>query len=118
MRDGSGAAGLPDGGSEPDDADALRHELRQWRRKCRAAERANEAKSVFLATMSHEIREPMNGVIGMTGLLLETIERRTAEPRRGRSRFGSGAADHHQRHSSISRRWRPDVWSSRASTSI
>ena len=37
-----------------------------------AAERANEAKSVFLATMSHEIREPMNGVIGMTRLLLET----------------------------------------------
>jgi CheY-like chemotaxis protein len=72
MRDGSGEADLPDGGSEPDDADALRHELRQWRRKCRAAERANEAKSVFLATMSHEIREPMNGVIGMTGLLLET----------------------------------------------
>ena len=29
-----------------------------------AAERANEAKSRFLATMSHEIRTPMNGVIG------------------------------------------------------
>ena len=63
---------MSDGGSEPEDADALRRELRRWRRKCRAAERANEAKSVFLATMSHEIREPMNGVIGMTGLLLET----------------------------------------------
>ena len=63
---------MSDGDSEPEDADALRRELRRWRRKCRAAERANEAKSVFLATMSHEIREPMNGVIGMTGLLLET----------------------------------------------
>src|SRR5437764_15491403 len=29
-------------------------------------------KSEFLANMSHEIRPPMNGVIGMTGLLLET----------------------------------------------
>ena len=63
---------MSDGDSEPEDADALRRELRRWRRKSRAAERANEAKSVFLATMSHEIREPMNGVIGMTGLLLET----------------------------------------------
>ena len=37
-----------------------------------AAEAANEAKSTFLATMSHEIRSPMNGVIGMSGLLLNT----------------------------------------------
>ncbi|MCE6989781.1 hybrid sensor histidine kinase/response regulator [Dyadobacter sp. CY323] len=36
------------------------------------AERANQAKSIFLATMSHEIRTPMNGVIGMTALLAET----------------------------------------------
>jgi len=36
------------------------------------AEKANQAKSVFLATMSHEIRTPMNGVIGMSSLLGET----------------------------------------------
>nr|WP_229311546.1 hybrid sensor histidine kinase/response regulator [Larkinella rosea] len=36
------------------------------------AEKANQAKSVFLATMSHEIRTPMNGVLGMTYLLQET----------------------------------------------
>ncbi|WP_428331766.1 two-component regulator propeller domain-containing protein [Mucilaginibacter sp.] len=36
------------------------------------ADRANQAKSVFLATMSHEIRTPMNGVLGMASLLNET----------------------------------------------
>ncbi|HTE32681.1 MAG TPA: response regulator [Chryseolinea sp.] len=36
------------------------------------AEKANQAKSVCLATMSHEIRTPMNGVLGMASLLSET----------------------------------------------
>jgi len=35
-----------------------------------ASERANMAKSAFLAMMSHEIRTPLNGVIGFTDLLL------------------------------------------------
>ena len=37
-----------------------------------AAENANRAKSAFLATMSHELRTPMNGVIGMSELLLSS----------------------------------------------
>ena len=34
------------------------------------AQKANLAKSSFLATMSHEIRTPMNGILGMAQLLL------------------------------------------------
>ena len=37
-----------------------------------AAQAANRAKSAFLAMMSHELRTPMNGVVGMTELLLRT----------------------------------------------
>ena len=36
-----------------------------------AAERANHAKSIFLAKMSHELRTPLNAVIGYSEMLLE-----------------------------------------------
>ncbi len=37
-----------------------------------AAEAASLAKSEFVANMSHEVRTPMNGIIGMTELVLAT----------------------------------------------
>lgn len=52
-----------------DDTDDIKlaEELKQAREN---AEAANEAKSAFLSSMSHEIRSPMNAIIGMTQIML------------------------------------------------
>ncbi len=39
-----------------------------------AAERANQAKSIFIAKMSHQLRTPLNAVIGYSEILLEDEE--------------------------------------------
>lgn len=36
------------------------------------AEAADKAKSIFLATMSHEVRTPLNGILGFSDLLIDT----------------------------------------------
>jgi len=40
----------------------------------KAAEAANEAKSAFLSNMSHDIRTPMNAIVGMTSIGLSHID--------------------------------------------
>ena len=56
-------------------------ELREALAEARAqAEAASRARSEFLSNVSHEVRTPMNGVIGMTTLLLDTdLDRRQRE---------------------------------------
>jgi signal transduction histidine kinase len=46
----------------------------QLRRTKEEAERADRAKSVFLAKMSHQLRTPLNAVIGYSEILLEDAE--------------------------------------------
>ena len=43
-----------------------------------AAEHANKAKTTFLNNMSHDIRTPMNAIIGFTALAMTHIEQRDA----------------------------------------
>jgi two-component system sensor histidine kinase/response regulator len=53
-------------------ADQLQENNRQLDKALTDAQESVRAKAAFLATMSHELRTPMNGVIGMTSLLIET----------------------------------------------
>ena len=52
--------------------DVIEMRTRALRKSEKAAKAASKAKSEFLANMSHEIRTPINGVMGMTSLLMET----------------------------------------------
>lgn len=54
------------------DVTARKRAEREAAKARRAAERANQEKSDFLAFMSHEVRTPLHGVMGTLALLLDT----------------------------------------------
>ena len=47
---------------------------RQLKAAAAAADRANQAKTDFLSTMSHDIRTPMNAIIGLTAIAGKNVE--------------------------------------------
>lgn len=53
---------------------AERKEKEELERALSAAEKASRVKSNFLSSMSHDIRTPMNAIIGMTTLALRNID--------------------------------------------
>lgn len=48
-------------------------QLRELNQARREAIQANKAKSEFLSNMSHDIRTPMNGIVGMTAIAMANI---------------------------------------------
>ena len=60
-----------------DVTESKRKEMREQRAiqaACEAANHANASKSEFLSRMSHDIRTPMNGIMGMTKIASENVE--------------------------------------------
>lgn len=49
-------------------------QLKELNKAKKEAVEANKAKSEFLSNMSHDIRTPMNGIVGMTAIAVANIE--------------------------------------------
>ncbi len=56
-----------------DDTESYRLQNEQLEKALEAAKKANEAKSSFLSRMSHDIRTPMNAILGMSSLALDEL---------------------------------------------
>ena len=53
----------------------LQEQSEQLKEALDSAEKANQAKSDFLARMSHDIRTPMNAIVGMTEIAAAHLQR-------------------------------------------
>src|SRR5699024_9617416 len=49
-------------------------QMRALRQAQAEAQRANQAKSEFLSNMSHDIRTPLNAIVGMTGIAAANLD--------------------------------------------
>lgn len=61
-----------------DDTESYRLQNEQLERALNEAKKANKAKSSFLSRMSHDIRTPMNAILGMSSLAFDEIEDQVA----------------------------------------
>ena len=64
---------------------------KRFQTAAREAESASKAKTDFLSTMSHDIRTPMNAIIGLTNILQNNIahEETTREKRRKMNKYSN-----------------------------
>ena len=56
------------------DGSYVLHINKRLRRSIEETQNANMAKTKFLSSMSHDIRTPMNGIIGMTNVALNSLD--------------------------------------------
>ena len=74
---GSGKTGIVTGFKDVDEEVRKEQQVQQALRDAVAAANAsNKAKSDFLSSMSHDIRTPMNGIIGMTAIAANHLDDR------------------------------------------
>lgn len=73
----SGKIGIVAGFKDVDDEVREEQQIQQALREAiNAANASNKAKSDFLSSMSHDIRTPMNGIIGMTAIAANHLDDR------------------------------------------